>query len=557
LLLGTVVFTGWLLDLYRLLQFHPELAPMQFNTALCFALAGLALGIRVWGRLPLAVPLLGAAVAILGSLTLAEHVSGRDMRIDHLFFPTFHSAHTPTLGRMSPGSALSFSLAGGALVLIGTTIPRWWKGLIVGSLSSVVISISLVALLGYALGLPGTYGWGRLSGIAIHTAATFAFLGTGIFLIGWHNALRRGEHTPRWLPIPLLLFVFTATLVLYFALESKQDEEIAQTMRAGAESVQNQISVRLENRIRGLARMTRRWQLAGDEAQSVWQAEAADYLHDMPDIDALEWIDSSHRVRWVIPHHSPEEDQDLSKNERRNTALRRAERSAEPVVSHIVKLPRGEIGFVVYVPVKFDGELRGMLAATFRAQRSLERYLPDAVAAGEAIKVSEGHQILYSRQATQPPSNPEWNAHEDIALPGPTWNLQVWPTPALAAKLSSPLPVIVLGAGALAAFLLAAICYLAQRSSRQAAETTEANAALQAALDQVKTLEGLLPICCTCKRVRDDSGYWSKIDTYIRRYTRASISHSYCPECAAKEFEKFGLAIPEKIQEEINAGNFE
>ena len=84
-----------------------------------------------------------------------------------------------------------------------------------------------------------------------------------------------------------------------------------------------------------------------------------------------------------------------------------------------------------------------------------------------------------------------------------------------------------------------------------------ANAALQAALDTVKTLEGMLPICCYCKRVRDDTGYWNQIDTYLRKHTNASLTHSYCPECAAKFYEECGCDVPDKIKAEIAAGNFE
>ncbi len=133
----------------------------------------------------------------------------------------------------------------------------------------------------------------------------------------------------------------------------------------------------------------------------------------------------------------------------------------------------------------------------------------------------------------------------------------MWPTPALAARLDSPLPAVVLSAGALAAALLGAVSFYAQLSSRRAVETARANAALREALDQVKTLEGLLPVCCYCKRVRDDTGYWSQIDTYIRKHTKASVSHGYCPECAVKFYEECGCEVPEKVKAELAAGNFE
>lgn len=55
---------------------------------------------------------------------------------------------------------------------------------------------------------------------------------------------------------------------------------------------------------------------------------------------------------------------------------------------------------------------------------------------------------------------------------------------------------------------------------------------LQEALAKVKTLSGLLPICASCKKVRDDTGYWNQIESYIRDHSEADFSHSICPQCA-------------------------
>ena len=55
---------------------------------------------------------------------------------------------------------------------------------------------------------------------------------------------------------------------------------------------------------------------------------------------------------------------------------------------------------------------------------------------------------------------------------------------------------------------------------------------LQEALAKIKTLSGLLPICSSCKKIRDDKGYWSQIETYIRDRTEADFTHGLCPVCA-------------------------
>ena len=55
---------------------------------------------------------------------------------------------------------------------------------------------------------------------------------------------------------------------------------------------------------------------------------------------------------------------------------------------------------------------------------------------------------------------------------------------------------------------------------------------LQDALDEVKMLSGLLPICAHCKKIRDDKGYWNNLEGYIQTHSDAKFSHGMCPECS-------------------------
>lgn len=65
-------------------------------------------------------------------------------------------------------------------------------------------------------------------------------------------------------------------------------------------------------------------------------------------------------------------------------------------------------------------------------------------------------------------------------------------------------------------------------------ELEQANRELSDALSHVKTLRGLLPICCMCHKIRDDQNYWHRVESYISSHSDAVFSHSYCPECAGK-----------------------
>ncbi len=66
---------------------------------------------------------------------------------------------------------------------------------------------------------------------------------------------------------------------------------------------------------------------------------------------------------------------------------------------------------------------------------------------------------------------------------------------------------------------------------RFAAEREQLIRKLQTALSKVKTLEGLLPICAHCKKIRDSQGHWHQVEAYIRERTEAQFSHTLCAAC--------------------------
>jgi response regulator RpfG family c-di-GMP phosphodiesterase len=69
---------------------------------------------------------------------------------------------------------------------------------------------------------------------------------------------------------------------------------------------------------------------------------------------------------------------------------------------------------------------------------------------------------------------------------------------------------------------------------------------LRKANAEVKTLSGLLPVCASCKQVRDDQGYWSQLETYLKKHTEISFSHGLCLDCAHKLYPEYYDKTPVK-----------
>ena len=80
---------------------------------------------------------------------------------------------------------------------------------------------------------------------------------------------------------------------------------------------------------------------------------------------------------------------------------------------------------------------------------------------------------------------------------------------------------------------------------RDLRELQKLNSELKEALNDVKLLSGLIPICSSCKKIRDDSGYWHKLESYITSHSHAKFTHGLCPDCV----EKFGKVADTELGE--------
>ena len=84
----------------------------------------------------------------------------------------------------------------------------------------------------------------------------------------------------------------------------------------------------------------------------------------------------------------------------------------------------------------------------------------------------------------------------------------------------------------LVAFIIVAEAFSAVRRERD--KEREISDVLGVALNKVKKLSGLLPICCSCKNIRNDKGYWQQIEDYIAAHSEAEFTHGICPDCAKR-----------------------
>src|ERR1700753_249497 len=121
---GLLLLGSWYEHWQGILQWLPNTAPMQFNTALCFVLSGAALFFLTTSQIRF-VAWPGGLVVLLAALTLIEYLSGWNLRIDQLLYKPYFEVATAYPGRMSPLAAVCFTFTGISLMLAGTH--RSWR----------------------------------------------------------------------------------------------------------------------------------------------------------------------------------------------------------------------------------------------------------------------------------------------------------------------------------------------------------------------------------------------------------------------------------------------
>jgi PAS domain S-box-containing protein len=217
--LGGLVVAGWLTVAVALIQVLPGFPPMQYNTALGFMICGAAL---LSAALDLRRPtaLLGGLSGTIGLATLLQHLFHTDLGIDQLLVETYIWTGVRDPGRMGPNSALCLTLIGAGLVALAWRRTGSRYHVCPALLGAIVIALGTAALVGYAAGVPGAYGWSGHNPMAVHTAIGFTLLGGGIAGLAWNTAYHETGEAPAWLPVLAGAVVLTVTLCMWYGLRT-------------------------------------------------------------------------------------------------------------------------------------------------------------------------------------------------------------------------------------------------------------------------------------------------------------------------------------------------
>ncbi|MFB2918754.1 response regulator [Aerosakkonema funiforme] len=301
-----------------------------------------------------------------------------------------------------------------------------------------------------------------------------------------------------------------ATIFIWQSIIAQQNEQIEHLIQVESKFLQTEITQQVETRLKALERMKERWQMRGGTPRAEWESDAKFYINDFGGYQAIEWVDTSFRVRWIVPLAGNEAAQnlDLSVDMRRRVALENALKNRKTTVTKIVNLVQGGKGFLAYVPI-FKGQKNdGFILGVFRVNSLMQKVLTEHHLDGYAIAIFDDKEQIYSYNPNQINLNNKWSQKTEIGFDNNKLHMQIWSAPTLLEKVRTPLPTVVLIGGLLTAWTLAVAIYFAQTAKLRTREVEITNRKLQQEItDREKTEEKLQALASLQQAILDSTNY--------------------------------------------------
>lgn len=300
-----------------------------------------------------------------------------------------------------------------------------------------------------------------------------------------------------WVPLLLGIIATIAIFGLWQQLLVQEDHHIQQLVQQEATAVELELHRELSQRIFALERMADRWRFVGGTPQAIWEADAANQAQHTYGYQAIEWVDPSFHVRWIVPRHSNQSAQNrhLGEEERQQVILRTARDLRQTLLTRRLSLPQGQDGFFACIPLFLDQnpqqpgaeQFDGFILGVFQFKTLFDSILQDSPR--YKVQIFDENGLIYSQPGATPS---RFTQRVVVQAYSADWQVQVTPTMALIAQGRSPFPTVVLWGGLVGAWLTALLVYLGQRAACQAHKAHQVNQQLQHEIVQRQQAEASL-----------------------------------------------------------------
>lgn len=301
-----------------------------------------------------------------------------------------------------------------------------------------------------------------------------------------------------WLPLLVGVLIFASISLLAWVLNQQQKVAQFTTLQSENSKVATYIDADIHSRILTLQRLANHWGIHNGLTKLEFSAEVQSIINDLPGFQAIEWVDDSYHVRWIVPLVGNEAAQDLNlaAEEKRRIALETAKDYGAPTMTLPVDLVQGGKGFLVYIPIHSNGQFNGFILAVFR----IDPWLNYVLAAQEPQDVEDKLRTSLSMDEIPVFKQTGWDASQSSNMEASTtinildhrFTVRSQPTAVLTIGSNSYLPQLVIIAGLLVALLIASMVRLSQRAISEVWRTYAAKSALESEIQEHQKTAGEL-----------------------------------------------------------------
>ena len=466
-LVAASVILGWIVHSPALVAVRPGYEPMKLNTAILFALTGVAI-VLLTTRYRRTAAWLSLLTATIAGLTLTQYLMNVDYGIDMLLGRPFLQKRMSYPGRMSANTATAFLFASLGLFMQSRCFKfmRWATPLTISLTGSIVAMMGAAPLFSYITDTQDFYTEGVMVGMAMHTAAIFIVTGCCIAALSW-----RGEGRQlRWLPVPVFVIATIVTIMLWQMSKNDAERQLRNLTALKSQAIVDVTQKHVTNLYKALGRMGNRWEVAGGLPEKDWEADAINYVNDYQVLSGVTRADANTVIQWAEPMPTSAKviGFRLDSEPQRALAIARAKSTHQAQTTAMLELLRGGPGFIYVYPVYIGDRFDGLIAAGFAVKGLFNGILKaDSILDDFDMAVYEGDRLIYSSGVVPAHASADISS---IHIAQKQWRLELSPKTAFVLTHISHLPDIVLFIGIFITLLMVLSVHFATEMRNSAAE---------------------------------------------------------------------------------------
>ena len=450
-LISAIAAWGWISHELLLAQVNPNYVLMQYNTAICMLLCGLAgFGLIEKERFPVLVAM-PIVIAIEGC-TLLEYILDRDLYVDTLFSIATNPMVIPS--RTGLNTALALVLL--ASVILTCTRRRFAPKLAIFLVlvCSFIFALGAVPLLGYVSGIQEAYRFGTFTRMSLPACLCLILFSSILTLYIGHRAQR----LHRWAAVPVFLTLVTISGAAAVAVHVHERQQINQLLQQRVNEQAIDYSGRLHDFYTALNRIGLRWEAAKGTAHALWSKDTESYVHDLPFLKAISRLNKAGELEWITPVEGNERlvGKKITNDPDRAPTIRQAiETRSAHATPPLTLYNNNGLGYVYARPLFINDKYDGMILSVISLPRMLAALAQHRIDEDCYYALEYNGRTLINTLPEDAQELEEWRAAANFTNLNQTYKLVIYPKKEFLKANSSKVAYAVLGMGLLMSTLAA------------------------------------------------------------------------------------------------------